>query len=87
MKIGERPHENETVNEQTILLTGGSSGIGLATAKMAAGRGANVVIISRDEKRYRKIAKQIQAEGGRCEYIAADVGKRDDVRRAVETVI
>lgn len=75
------------IQEQTVVITGGSSGIGLATAKMAAGRGARVVIVSRDEDGMRRISDEIRADGGRCDYVAADVGRREDVRRVVETVI
>jgi short-subunit dehydrogenase len=75
------------LEEQTIIITGGSSGIGLATAKMAAERGANVVIVARNEEGLRKAAEQIRAEGGQCDTIQADVGRREEVRRAVQTVI
>ena len=44
MKVGLKP-----VGEQVLVITGGSSGIGLATAEMAAHHGARVVLTSRDE--------------------------------------
>jgi short-subunit dehydrogenase len=75
------------LEEQTLVITGGSSGIGLATVKMAAGRGANVVIVARDEPGMRRICDEIRAEGGKADYVVADVGVRNDMRRAVETVI
>lgn len=75
------------LDKQTIVITGGSSGIGLATARMAAKRGANVVIIARNEDGLDKAAEQIRSEGGRCDTISADVGKREDVKAAVAAVI
>ncbi|MEW9856165.1 SDR family oxidoreductase [Novosphingobium sp. M1R2S20] len=75
------------LSEQTIVITGGSSGIGLATAKMAAEQGAHVVIIARNEDGLQKAASDIRSQGGRCDYICADVGSREDVHSAVETVI
>jgi short-subunit dehydrogenase len=75
------------LSEQTIVITGGSSGIGLATAKMAAHRGANVVIMSRDEEGMRKICDEIRADGGRADFIVGDVGVREDVREVVHTVV
>lgn len=75
------------VSEQTIVITGGSSGIGLATAKMAAGRGANVIIISRDEEGMRKICDEAQANGQKMDYAVADVGEREQVRNAVATIL
>jgi len=75
------------LEEQTIVITGGSSGIGLATAKMASGRGANVVIVSRDEKGLERICEELRGEGGKADYVVADVGEREQLRAAVETVI
>ena len=75
------------IKQQTIVITGGSSGIGLTTAKMAAGRGAKVIIISRDEDGMKTICEEIRADGGKADYIVADVGERDQVKRAVQSII
>ncbi len=75
------------LNEQTIVITGGSSGIGLATAERAARSGANVVIIARGEDALEKAAANIRASGGRCDHVVADVASREQVRAAVATVI
>lgn len=73
--------------QQTIVITGASSGIGLATAQRAAERGATVVMAARNEEALRKAVADIDAKGGRAVYIVADVGKREDVERlAQETV-
>lgn len=77
----------KSLAEQTIVVTGGSSGIGLATARMVAQRGANVVIIARNQEGLDKAAQEVRAAGGRCDTISADVGSRDEVRAAVEQVI
>ena len=75
------------LDQQTIVITGGSSGIGLATAKMAAERGADVIIISRDEEGMRRICEELATEGRRCDFVAADIGERDQVRRAIQTIV
>ena len=75
------------ISEQTMVITGGSSGIGLATAKMAASRGANVIIISRDEEGMRKICDEARAEGQKMDFAVADVGEREQVRAAVDTIL
>ncbi|MFN3387783.1 MAG: SDR family oxidoreductase [Allosphingosinicella sp.] len=80
-------HSPKPLKEQTIVITGGSSGIGLATARMAAGRGANVIILSRDAEGCRRICDEIRAEGGRCDYVTADMGVREQVREAVDTIV
>lgn len=75
------------LEQQTIVITGGSSGIGFATAKLAAKRGAQVVIMARNVEGLKRATEEISAEGGKCDWIEADVGVRDDVRAAVATVI
>ena len=67
--------------EQTIVITGGSSGIGLATARRAARAGANVVIAARNEDALREAAEQIEREGGTCAYVAVDVADEDAAER------
>ena len=75
------------ISEQTIVITGGSSGIGLATAKMAADRGANVIILARDEEGMRKICDEARVNGQKMDYVVADVGEREQVRSAADTII
>lgn len=75
------------IEKQTIVITGGSSGIGLTTAKMAAERGADVVIISRDEEGMRKICDEEKTAGRKMDFVVADVGEREQVRNAVDTVV
>jgi 3-oxoacyl-[acyl-carrier protein] reductase len=60
----------------TALITGGSSGIGLAIAKALAGAGSRVAITGRNQKRLAEAAKAINAHP-----ITADVSSEDDVKR------
>lgn len=69
------------LKEQVIVITGASSGIGLATAKMAAKRGARVVLSSRNEKELNVIVNEITEEGGSAIGVAADVGKYEDLEK------
>lgn len=73
--------------EQTVVITGASSGIGLATALMAAQRGAQVVLSSRDEDVLRDAVDRIRSEGGQAVYAVADVAELEAVRALAETAL
>jgi short-subunit dehydrogenase len=69
------------LDEQVVVITGASSGIGLATAVAAAERGACVVLAARSIATLRELARRIEAAGGRAIAVEADVGRREDVER------
>ena len=68
MKVHLKP-----VAEQTIVITGATSGIGLTTARMAAAKGARVVLVARNEQALQRLSGDINARGGQSIYSAADV--------------
>ncbi len=76
------------LSQQTIVITGASSGIGLATARAAARHNARLVLVARNELALGRIVDEITARGGRAIHVVADVGRREDLqhvaRRAVE---
>ena len=65
--------------EQTIVITGASSGIGLATARLAAERGAPVVLAARDGDALGRIVREIEDNGGSATAIATDVSSEEQV--------
>jgi short-subunit dehydrogenase len=67
------------IAEQVIVLTGASSGIGLATARMAAERGARVVLCSRNEEELRAAIEEIRQKGGEATFVVADVSVYEDL--------
>ena len=75
------------LNEQVLVITGASSGIGLVTTREAARRGAKLVLAARAEEALRQLAEEINAAGGEAVYVAADVGREEDVRRVAETAL
>ncbi|ELY68175.1 SDR family oxidoreductase [Natrinema versiforme] len=77
--------ELNPLEEQTIVITGASSGIGLTTARLAADRGARVILAARSEDALREAVEEIRADGGDAEYVVADVSDRDDVREIADT--
>jgi NAD(P)-dependent dehydrogenase (short-subunit alcohol dehydrogenase family) len=72
---------------KVILITGGSSGIGKATAKAFAAEGAKVVLASRGEEKGRDAASEIEADGGEAFFVRADVSSEDQVRNLVERAV
>lgn len=68
------------LEDQVIVITGASSGIGLVTARMAAKRGARVVLNARNEEELRGLTDEINASGVKATYAVGDVGKFDDVQ-------
>jgi short-subunit dehydrogenase len=75
------------LKEQVIVITGASSGIGLATARMASRQGARLVLASRSDDALRQLAEEIRASGGHAVSVDADVGSETDVRRIAEEAV
>ena len=75
------------IGEQVVVITGASSGIGLATALEAARRGARVVLAARNEDALRDVAQRIRGAGGEAVYVPADVARMEDVQRIVQSAL
>jgi short-subunit dehydrogenase len=75
------------LDRQVVVITGASSGIGLATVRLAAERGAQLVLAARSEDALRDLTEEITAQGGDAVYVVADVRDRDDVREIAETAL
>lgn len=70
------------VSEQVIVITGASSGIGLATARTAAARGAKVVLVARNAAALAQAVRDIVGAGGEADHVVADVGVLAEVEAA-----
>ena len=66
---------------KTALITGGTSGMGSATALAMAEKGASVIITGRDETRGASTVEKIRAGGHEAQFIAADFSEMSEVRR------
>jgi NADP-dependent 3-hydroxy acid dehydrogenase YdfG len=75
---------DERLEGTVALVTGASSGIGEATARLLAARGAAVAIAARRSDRLEQLAAEIESKGGRALVIEADVTDREQAIAAVE---
>lgn len=75
------------LNQQVIVLTGASSGIGLCTALLAAERGAKLVLVARSANTLADLVAQIRHIGGEAIDVVADVGERDEVLAVAQAAI
>lgn len=66
-------------NNKSVLITGGSRGLGRALAFDLAARGANVVLVARDKSRLDEVVEEIKSQGGVAFGIAADVGHKESI--------
>lgn len=74
--------DQKPVGEQTIVITGATSGIGLVTARMAARRGARLMLIARNEEALQRLSSELETEGTDVRYHAADVADEGELKRA-----
>lgn len=75
------------LEDQVMVITGATSGIGLVTAKRAADRGARVVLCSRNEAELQETVAAIQERGGTVRAVVADVSNQAEVERLGATAI
>ena len=75
--------EHPNIEDKVIVITGASSGIGQATAKYLASKGAKVVMGARRVDRLKEIATEIEAAGGQAAWKETDVTQRESVQGLV----
>ena len=76
-----------SMQEKVTLVTGGSSGIGLATAHAFAKAGAKVVIAARDLVRGEEAVHQLESVGGTAIFIQADMMRTDDIQELIAQTV
>jgi len=75
------------LREQVVVITGASSGIGLATAEAAAKKGAKLVLASRSDGTLTDLANRIREGGGEAVAIHCDVSEQEQVRSLADAAI
>ena len=66
------------IKDKVVVITGASSGIGMATAKLLASKGAKIVLGARRESMLKQIVDAIKVDGGQAIYQELDVTKQSD---------
>jgi len=79
--------EQISLADRVILVTGGASGIGAATSRLCAARGARVVVADLDDEQGRGLARAIQDEGGSAAFIRTDVTEEANVQAMIEFAV
>ncbi len=72
------------LRDQVMVITGATSGIGLATARAAARAGAKLTLAGRSENALRQIEQELRGAGCEVECVVADVGQEGEVRKVAE---
>ncbi|HEU4969724.1 SDR family oxidoreductase [Sphingomonas sp.] len=75
------PGRLKPLAEQIMVITGASSGIGLATARRAADSGARVVLVARNKQALDEAVEQIKLKGGRAAALALDIADEEAAER------
>jgi NADP-dependent 3-hydroxy acid dehydrogenase YdfG len=78
---------NDNIKGKVIVITGASSGLGLAAARLLGERGARVVLAARRTDRLQQLADELNRDEQRALAVATDVTVRDEVEHLVDTAV
>lgn len=79
--------ELKSINQQVVVVTGASSGIGRETALQFARRGAKVVVSARNESGLKSLVEEIRREGGEATPVTADISDFQQVKAIADTAV
>lgn len=78
---------NNNIAGKVVVITGGSSGLGAATARLLSARGAHIVLGARRLDKMEALADELRAAGGQVAVLATDVTDRAQVKALIDTAI
>ncbi len=78
---------NGSLNGKTVIITGGASGIGRASAILFADEGAEVAVVDIDSENGEKTAEMIHTKGGKAIFIRADIGNSEDCKAVISSTV
>lgn len=77
----------QNIQNKVVVITGASSGLGEATARLLAAEGAKVVLGARRTDKLKTLVSEIKNNGGEAMAVATDVTRRDNVKHLVDTAV
>src|SRR5216684_7844761 len=78
---------NSSMNTQVVLITGGLTGIGRATALAFAKEGAQVVVSGRRDEEGKNLVAELRKLGAEAEFVRSDVRHEEDVRSLIDKTV
>jgi NADP-dependent 3-hydroxy acid dehydrogenase YdfG len=75
------------IKDKIVVVTGASSGLGEATARLLSAEGATVVLGARRADRLRTLAKELETRGGKALAVTTDVSHREQVKALVDAAV
>jgi len=79
--------EKGLLADKAALITGASSGIGAAAARVFAREGASVLLVARREEKLAALADELEGQGHKARYTVADVARTEEVAAAVRAAV
>ena len=81
------PYERLSLAGKTVLITGATGGLGSATSRLCAARGASVVLADLNDSAGEELVASIKGPGGRAAFIRTDVSREDEVKAMVDFAV
>ncbi len=78
---------SDNIEGKVVVITGASSGLGEATARLLSAQGASIVLGARRADRIQALANELTAAGGKAIAVTTDVTHRDQVKRLVDAAV
>ena len=78
---------SNSIKGKVVVITGASSGLGEATARLLSAEGATVALGARRVDRLQALAKELTGRGGKALAVTTDVTRRDQVQRLVDVAL